>query len=303
MPEAAALVPAAAIPDSAPASGWGRFAQALAASPTGLFGVGILLVSVFVAIFGGAIAPHSTVTQSVSDRFLGSVFTTGNWSHVLGCDNLGRDIFSRTLVGARTSLIVGTVVVSIALVVGTLVGAVAGFFGGIVDALVMRVADFQLSLPFILVALVFMAVLGPGITSMMLALSTAIWVNYARLVRGETLHLRGLEYIAAARSFGVSTPRIILRHILPAVLPSVLVMATLDMAWVIIFEASLSFLGLGVQPPQPSWGVMISEGRDYLHESAWMTLGPGLAIILTATGLNLLGNFLRDLYDPRLVQR
>jgi len=164
----------------------------------------------------------------------------------------------------------------------------------------MRLTDFQLSFPFILLAIIFMAIFGPGFTSLVIALAVAIWVNYARLVRGETLKLRELEFIQAARSIGVRHSSIILRHVVPNVLPSIIVMATLDIAFVIIFEAALSFLGLGIQPQTPSWGVMISDGRNYMFESLWMTLGPGLAILVTAVAINLFGDFLRDTYDPRL---
>ena len=279
---------------------WRRFFQELCASPKGMTGFVCMTIIVIVAIFAPWILPADPTEQVIKNRFLPPVFAGGEWPHVLGADNLGRDIFSRVILGTQTSVAVGAFVVALALVVGSALGAIAGYFGGLVDSAIMRLTDFQLSFPFILLAIIFMAILGPGFTSLVIALAVAIWVNYARLVRGETLKLRELEFIQAARSIGVRHSVIILRHVVPNVLPSIIVMATLDIAFVIIFEAALSFLGLGIQPPTPSWGVMISDGRNYLFESLWMTLGPGLAILVTAVAINLFGDFLRDTYDPRL---
>ena len=275
--------------------------RVMTSSPKGLSGAAIFVIMLLTALFAPWLAPHDPAAQIVAHRFMPPAWAHGGeWSYVLGGDNLGRDIFSRVVVGARASLAIGFLVVATSMIGGSLLGAVAGYFGGAIDAFIMRAVDFQLAFPFILLAIVCMAVLGPGFWSSFAALAIAIWVNYARLVRGEALKLRELDYVQAARSIGVSGPRIVLDHVIPNVLPMILVMATLDIAWVIIFEAALSFLGLGVQPPTPSWGVMISEGRNYLYESHWMTLGPGLAILLTSVGINLLGDFLRDTYDPRL---
>jgi ABC-type dipeptide/oligopeptide/nickel transport system permease subunit len=273
----------------------------LLGSAKGMAGAAILGLAVIVALLGPWLAPHEPAAQIVANRFLPPAWAPGgSWSYLLGGDNLGRDILSRVLVGTRASIAIGFSVVLAAMVVGSLLGALAGYFGGLADSAIMRLVDFQLSFPFILLAIIFMAVLGPGLVSTFVALSVAIWVNYARLVRAEALRLRELEFVQAARCIGVGDGAIILRHILPNVLPTIIVMATLDVAWVIIFEAALSFLGLGVQPPTPSWGIMISEGRNYLYESHWMSLGPGLAILMTSVGINLLGDFLRDTYDPRL---
>jgi ABC-type dipeptide/oligopeptide/nickel transport system permease subunit len=275
--------------------------RVLASSPKGLTGAVIFVTMLVTALFAPLLAPHDPAAQVVVHRFLPPAWVHGgDWAYVLGGDNLGRDIFSRVIVGARTSLAIGFLVVATSMTGGSLLGAVAGYFGGAIDAFIMRVVDFQLAFPFILLAIVCMAILGPGFWSSFAALAIAIWVNYARLVRSEALKLRELDYVLAARSIGVSGARIVVEHVIPNVLPMILVMATLDIAWVIIFEAALSFLGLGVQPPTPSWGVMISEGRNYLYESHWMTLGPGLAILLTSIGINLLGDSLRDTYDPRL---
>ncbi len=277
-----------------------RFFQELWVSPKGMTGFVCMTVIVIVAIFAPLLLPADPTEQIIKNRFMPPVFAGGEWPHFLGADNLGRDIFSRVILGTQTSVAVGAFVVMLALVVGSALGAIAGYFGGLVDSFIMRLTDFQLSFPFILLAIIFMAIFGPGFTSLVIALAVAIWVNYARLVRGETLKLRELEFIQAARSIGVRHSIIILRHVLPNVLPSIIVMATLDIAFVIIFEAALSFLGLGIQPPTPSWGVMISDGRNYMFESLWMTLGPGLAILVTAVAINLFGDFLRDTYDPRL---
>ena len=277
-----------------------RFFQELWASPKGMTGFVCMAVIVIVAIFAPLLLPADPTEQIIKNRFMPPVFAGGEWPHFLGADNLGRDIFSRVILGTQTSVAVGAFVVMLALVVGSALGAIAGYFGGLVDSFIMRLTDFQLSFPFILLAIIFMAIFGPGFTSLVIALAVAIWVNYARLVRGETLKLRELEFIQAARSIGVRHSVIILRHVVPNVLPSIIVMATLDIAFVIIFEAALSFLGLGIQPPTPSWGVMISDGRNYMFESLWMTLGPGLAILVTAVAINLFGDFLRDTYDPRL---
>jgi len=293
---------AVAGPPPAVVSPWRRFCEALASSPKGITGLAIVVLILLVAALAPAIAPHDPAAQLTDMRFAPPAWAGGSWSYLLGGDSLGRDIFSRVLVGTRASIAIGFLVVAAAMVVGSLLGAVAGYAGGFTDTVIMRVVDFQLSFPFILIAIVFLAVLGPGFWSTTIALMVGIWVNYARLVRGEALKLREMEYILAARCIGVSDGAILLRHILPNVLPTIIVMATLDVAWVIIFEAALSFLGLGVQPPVPSWGVMISEGRNYLYESQWMSLGPGLAILLTSIGINLLGDFLRDTYDPRLAR-
>ena len=194
---------------------------------------------------------------------------------------------------------VAVVVVALAATIGSLLGAVAGYAGGIVDNIIMRLADFLLAFPFLLLALMIMAILGPGFWTMVLALSIALWVNYARVVRGEALRIEQMEFVEAARSIGVPGWRIVLGHVVPNVIPSVLVLATLEVALVIIAEAALSVLGLGVQPPTPSWGKMISEGRDFLYDAPWMVLGPGLVILMTSVGINLFGDFLRDFIDPR----
>lgn len=266
---------------------------------------GAILVSlaILAAVTAPLIAPHSPTKQAVRAKFAEPVFADRASEYPLGGDNLGRDIASRILFGSRASLAIGFLVTLAAAIVGSIAGAFAGYRGGVVDTVVMRLVDLQLSIPFILLAMIVLAIMGPGFWSVFVALSVALWVNYARLVRGETLRISEMEYVVAARTIGVNERRILAVHVLPNVFHSILVLATLDMAFVIIFEASLTFLGLGIQPPTPTWGFMLSEGRNYLQESPWMSVFPGLAIILTVVGINLLGDWLRDTFDPSLRNR
>lgn len=278
-----------------------RFVRALLRSPKGMTGLVMIAIVIACALFANAIAPHDHARQVIDWRFAPTAWQEGGTAvNLLGGDNLGRDILSRTVMGAKVSVQVALIVVSIALVVGTFLGAVAGFFGGLLDTIIMRIVDFQLAFPFLLLALIFMAVLGPGFATLVMALSFALWINFARVVRSETLRLRNLDFVDAATTMGISRLRIIFTHVLPNVLPAILVVATLDIALVIISEASLSFLGLGVQPPAASWGVMISEGRDFLYDQPWMVIAPGLAVLVSSVGINLFGDFLRDYFDPRL---
>lgn len=284
----------------APVSAGRRFLTELLKSPKGLTGFVLIAAVVFVALFAPMLTAHDPAQQTLEIRFQPPVFDEdGKWDHLLGGDNLGRDILARVLYGSRTSILVALLVVFNAMVLGSVLGAIAGYFGGVVDAVVMRIADFQLSFPFILVALLMLAIVGPGFWTMVFALSVALWVRFARLVRGETLKIRELEYIQAAKSIGVGHPSIILGHVIPNVVPTIIVLATFDIAEVVILEAAISFLGLGTQPPTPSWGAMISEGRSYLYENYWMALGPGIGIMITSIAINLFGDFLRDTYDPR----
>jgi len=283
-----------------PVSAAQRFLSELIRSPKGLTGFVLIVLVLLVALLAPLLAPHDPAQQVLGARFQPPAFAEdGEWSRVLGGDNLGRDIFSRVLYGSQTSIMVALLVVFNAMITGSILGAISGYFGGIVDAAIMRVADFQLSFPFILVALLLLAIVGPGFWTMVFALSVALWVSFARLVRGETLKIRELEYIQAAKSIGVGHAAIIFGHVIPNVLPTIIVLATLDIAAVVLYEAAISFLGLGTQPPTPSWGMMISEGRNYLYENYWMALGPGIAIMTTSIAINLFGDFLRDTYDPR----
>jgi len=277
-----------------------RFFRDLVRSPKGMVGFVIIVILLATAALAPLLAPHDATLQVLTDRFLPPFYAEGgSVDHLIGADNMGRDLLSRVILATRTSVTVALIVIAIIMVFGSAVGLLSGYFGGIVDTLLMRLVDFQLSFPFILLALLLLAIFGPGFSTLIVALSVAFWVNFARLVRSETLKLREAEFVQAARSIGVSHAAIMIKHILPNTLPSIIVLATLDIAVIIISEAAMSFLGLGIQPPTPSWGMMISDGRNYLYDSYWMVLGPGIAIVVTAVGINLFGDFLRDTYDPR----
>ncbi len=221
-----------------------------------------------------------------------------NLGHVLGTDPLGRDVLARVIVGGKISLAVGIFSVLGAVVIGTLVGLIAGYYRGIAEMLLMRFADIQLALPFILVAIMFLAILGTGVDKVIFFMIVTQWVQYARLVRGSVLALRDREFILSARAIGVGNGRIIFTHILPNVLGPIVILMTLNVANNILLESSLTFLGLGVDPLIPSWGGMLADGRTYLQTAWWVSVFPGLAIMFTVLGLNLLGDWLRDYLDP-----
>jgi peptide/nickel transport system permease protein len=214
--------------------------------------------------------------------------------HWFGLDELGRDILSRAISGARVSLLVGLVVVSVSASIGAALGSVAGYYGGVLDEAISRVVDILLAFPGLLLAIALVAMLGPSLTNVVLALSSIGWVGYARVVRAQVLQAREFEYVVATRAIGAATPRILIRHILPAALPALTVQATLGMGGAILSEAALSFLGLGVQPPTPSWGAMLNYGRAHVLDAPHLTVFPGLAIAFVVLGLNLLGDSLRD---------
>jgi peptide/nickel transport system permease protein len=215
-------------------------------------------------------------------------------------DELGRDILARILAGAQISLLVGLAVVGVSSVTGMALGSIAGYFGGTIDDLISRIIDVLMAFPGILLAIALVAVLGPSLTNVVLALSVIGWVGYARLVRGQALRAREFEFVQAARALGAGPSRIVMRHVLPTAIPAVVVQATLGMAGAIIAEAALSFLGLGVQPPTPSWGTMLDAGRSHLFDAPHLTIFPGLAIALLVLGFNFLGDGLRDRIDPKL---
>jgi peptide/nickel transport system permease protein len=220
-------------------------------------------------------------------------------AHPLGLDELGRDILARVLAGARISFLVGLTVVSVSAAVGTLFGALAGYFGGLMDDLISRVIDILLAFPGLLLAIALVAVLGPSLRNVLVALTVIGWVGYARLVRGQVLRAREFEYVQAARALGAGTRRILWKHVIPTAVPAIVVQATLGMAGAIIGEAALSFLGLGVQPPTPSWGTMLNGGRAHILDAPHLTIFPGLAIAVLVLGFNFLGDGLRDRLDPR----
>lgn len=261
---------------------------------TRLAGPLIVSLTILGAALGPFVVPYDPAAQDLSLRLTGP-----SWSHPLGMDELGRDLLSRLIAGARISLLVGLAVVGISSVVGTLIGALAGYLGGWVDTLTGRVMDVLLAFPGILLAIALVAVMGPSLRNVVLALVVIGWVGYARLVRGQVLKVRELEYVQAARALGAPLSRVLLRHVVPATFSAVSVQATLGMAGAIIGEASLSFLGLGVQPPTASWGTMLDAGRSHLFDAPHLTIVPGLAIALLVLGFNFAGDMLRDRLDPR----
>lgn len=256
-------------------------------------GGAIVIIAVLAALAGPFVAPFDPASQELALRLTGP-----SGSHPFGLDELGRDILARVLAGAQISLLVGLVVVSISASLGVLLGSVAGYVGGMVDEVISRVIDILLAFPGLLLSIAMVAVLGPSLTNVVLALSLIGWVGYARLVRGQVLRAREFDFVQAARALGAGTPRILLRHIVPATLPAVTVQATLGMGAAILSEAALSFLGLGVQPPTPSWGTMLNGGRAHLLDAPHLTIFPGLAIAVLVLGFNFLGDGLRDALDP-----
>ncbi len=256
-------------------------------------GAGIVLLAVVAAIFGPLLAPFDPAAQELALRLGGPSIT-----HWFGLDELGRDIFARVLSGARISLMVGLVVVGVSATIGIALGSIAGYFGGRIDEAISRVIDILLAFPGLLLAIALVAVLGPSLVNVVLALSLIGWVGYARLVRGQVLRAREFEFVQAARALGATTTRILTRHVIPTTLPAVTVQATLGMGGAILAEAALSFLGLGVQPPTPSWGTMLNYGRAHLLDAPHLTIFPGLAIAILVLGFNFLGDGLRDALDP-----
>lgn len=260
-----------------------------------ILGLIILVFLVLLAVFADIIAPYDYYKQDLQNAYLHP-----NSQHIFGTDEFGRDIFSRVIYGARISLIVGFVSVGIALLIGGLLGAVAGFYGGRIDNIIMRIMDVLLAIPQTLLAIAIVAALGAGLINLMIAVGISSIPNYARIVRASVMTIRGEEYIEAARASGTSDAKIITKHILPNCVAPVIVQVTLGIAGAILTAAGMSFIGLGIQPPVPEWGNMLSSGRDYIREYAYMTMFPGLAIIITVLSLNLLGDGLRDALDPKL---
>ncbi|MEJ2535691.1 MAG: ABC transporter permease [Calditrichia bacterium] len=262
-------------------------------NPLGVLGLVIVILTIFLAIFADVIAPYSPYQQNITESL-----NPPSVQHWLGQDDLGRDILSRIIFGARISLLVGFITVSVSAILGSVIGAIAGYFGGWIDEVLMRITDILLAFPGILLAIAIMAILGPSLNNVIIALCIVGWKSYARLVRGEILKEKEKEYIQATKALGYSHFRIISFHLIPNTLNSVLVMATLGVASMIISEAGLSFLGLGTQPPIPSWGGMLSEGRQYLLQAYQLTTFPGLAIMILVLGFSFLGDALRDALDP-----
>ena len=265
-----------------------------------LGGLTILFLLVMAALFAEFIAPHSPIDQDITQALKVPFFLKGGTlSHLLGTDELGRDILSRIIFGARISLVVGFIAVAISGFIGTCLGLISGYFGGKIDSIIMRVVDVQLSMPYILIALALIGALGPSLRNITIVIGITSWVDYGRVIRGEVLSVKENEFVDLAKIAGCSTYRILLKHIFPSVVNSLIVLGTLMLGRIIIFEAALSFLGLGVQPPTPSWGIMLADGRQYLTYAWWLATFPGLAIMLVVLGTNLVGDWLRDMLDPR----
>jgi len=266
-----------------------------------VFGLSVLFVIGGAAVFAPQLAPWDPARQMLMKRLRPPMWQErGLREHPLGTDHLGRDILSRILHGGRISLGVGLTAVTLSALIGVTLGLLAGFFGGRADALIMRVVDVFLAIPYILLAMGVVFALGPSLLNVILVMAVTRWVQFARIVRADVLSIREREFVAGARARGNRALRLLLRHVLPNALTPIIVVATLELAFMIIYESALSFLGLGVQPPTPTWGWMLSDGRNYVATAWWLATFPGLAIMLTVLAVNLLGDWLRDTLDPRL---
>jgi peptide/nickel transport system permease protein len=263
-------------------------------NPLAMTGLAIIIALLLVAALAPLLAPGSPYGQNLTSRLL-----PPSAEHWFGTDQLGRDIYTRVIHGAHLTLIIVVLVAILAAPAGLLVGTVAGYAGGLVDTVLMRITDVFLAFPRLVLALAFVAALGPGIENAVIAIALTSWPPYARVARAETLSLRSSDFIAAARLQGASPPRIVLRHIMPLCLSSVIIRVTLDMAGIILTAAGLGFLGLGAQPPLPEWGAMVAAGRDFILEQWWVATIPGIAIFIVSLGFNLLGDGLRVVLDPK----
>ncbi len=257
----------------------------------------IIILLIVVAVFGSSLSPYDPNAMDFEARL-----AAPGWQHPFGTDDFGRDVLSRVLDGAAVSLQVGVIAVSISMIVGTLLGAVSGYYGGWLDEIIMRAMDILFAFPAILLAIAILAALGPGIRNAMIAIGIVYTPIFARITRGSVLTVREEVFVKAARSIGSRDRRIIFTHILPNVLAPVIVETTLSLAFAILAEAALSFLGLGTQPPDPSWGRMLSESRGFIQDAPWLGIFPGLAIMVTVMGFNFLGDGLRDALDPKMKQ-
>lgn len=272
------------------------FIKRLIKNKNALIGLIIILIFIFCALFAGFIAPHHFNEQNIDNNLL-KPFSEG---YFLGTDEFGRCLFSRIIYGTRITFFVGFAATVISAFIGTTVGLVAGYFGGKIDQLLTVIINITWSFPLILLALILIVILGSGIYGIILSVSLIAWAGFARIVRGEVLSVKEKDFILAARALRISNFKILLRHILPNVFPPVLVMFSLNIGTTIIIESGLSFLGLGVRPPSASWGTIISMGRTYIRNAPWLTTFPGFAIMLVVLGFNLLGDGLRDIFDPKL---
>ena len=269
--------------------------RSLQRNPAAIAGVAILLVTLVCAVFAQVVAPYDPIVQNTAERLQGP-----SSSHWMGTDDFGRDLFSRVIHGARTSVITGIVATGTGLLVGTLLGLAGGFYGGRVDRVVSAVTDVMLSFPYILLAILIVAVIGPGLINVMLAVGISRVPIFTRLVRSAVLGVKTNEYVLAATNVGASDLRVISKHVFPNIAAALIVQASSTMAEAIVTASALNFLGLGVQPPTPDWGAMVSEGRRFIFDRSYIPLFPGLAITALVLSLNLIGDWLRDVLDPRL---
>ena len=271
-------------------------AAAIRRNGLGVIGLVLAACAVLAALAAPILAPHNPFIGDMTQ----GLRPPGTPGHPLGTDQLGRDTLSRVLYGARVALFIGLCTVLVTAIVGGLLGLLAGFFGGWSGQALMRLCDVQLSFPFILLAMTINAIVGLGLRNIIISLSAAGWVVYARVVRGEVLSVKQRDFVQAAAALGTSRARILFRHVLPNVAPSIIIVASLQFSQFIVAEAAISFLGFGVQPPTPAWGSMLSESRDFLYVAWWLAAFPGAALALTALGVNLVGDWLRDVLDPKL---
>ncbi len=259
--------------------------------------VGIVLTAILViiAVLAPFIMPYDPTKMEISQKFIKPCA-----EHILGTDHLGRDIFSRIILGSRISLMTSVTAIFISAFIGTLLGVISGYLGGVIDTIIMRIVDVMLAFPAIVFALALSTVLGKGQTNLLIAICCVQWTRYARVSRGETIMFRDSEYIQAARAIGNSKKQIMINYVFPSVISKIVILISLDIGTIILYCASLSFLGLGAQPPSPDWGVMISEGKEYMQYAPWVAIAPGIAIAFSALAFNMLGDGLRDLLDPRM---
>jgi len=275
-------------------SPWVVLLKRLSGNKMGMLGVLIISVLVLIAIFAPLLEPYSFKAQNISN-----MNEAPSQSHLLGTDEFGRDLLSRILRGARISFVVGVMSVAISVVIGVVIGGIAGFYGGTIDLILTSIADLTWSMPAILIALLLVAIIGPGLESVVLAIGLSYWAQYARLIRGQILSLKGAVFIEATRSLGASDINILFKHLIPNSISPIIVAATIGIGNAIVLEATLGFLGMGAQPPTPSWGAMMSSGTAFLFISPWVIVFPGVAMMITVLGFNLFGDALVDIMDVK----
>lgn len=266
------------------------------------FAIGVVALLVFLGFFGQWLAPYDATAASLSARLRPPVWAGGTWAHPLGTDPVGRDILSRLIIGTQITMAVSMAALLVGAVAGTALGLIAGYFGGLADKIIMRLADVAIGFPIILLAVLLAVVSGPRPENIVISVGLVLWSRFARVVRAEVLSLRERDYVALARVSGASSGQIIRWHLLPNVMNTVVVLASLQIGFTILTEAALSFLGAGIPPPAPAWGAMVAEGRNYVVQAWWVPTMPGLAILVSVLAFNLLGDWLRDTFDPKLRQ-